>query len=221
MESTVFLNVAVVVFDSDGVLVDSRSSVDRAWRRWAIGRGLDPEDVLESAHSRPSRETVTSFVPRAAFGEALAEIDRLELHDAGTVREVLGATTLLAALPPDRWAVVTSATRSLARARLRAAGIPPPPILVTADDVSRGKPDPEGYVAALRRLGVVPAEAAVIEDSSGGIAAARAAGVATIVRVGSGGAGHGAVAVVPDLRSVTWRGGLWIATRTDARCGRG
>ena len=197
-----------VVFDCDGVLVDSLSSVDRAWRRWSIDYGLEPEAVLAVIHGQPTRESVPALVPAADVEAALRRIDDYELEDAAGVTALPGTAALLAAMPPGRWAIVTSASRPLFTARYRAAGLPEPEIVVTADDVTRGKPHPEGYAQAIRRLGVQPERAAVFEDSVGGLAAARASGAGAVIRVGTGEPGPGQAAVVADLRSVAWRDGL-------------
>jgi sugar-phosphatase len=199
-----------VVFDCDGVLVDSLASVDRAWRRWSIDYRLDPESVLAVIHGQPTRDSVPTLVPAAEVEEALRRVDDYELEDAAGVTALPGAAALLASLPPGRWAIVTSASRALFRARLRAAGLSEPAVVVTVDDVVRGKPHPEGYVQAMRRLGVAPQRTGVFEDSAGGIAAAIASGAGTVIRVGSGEPGPGQAAVIADLRSVRWQDGLML-----------
>lgn len=209
MRMTRFEAVEVVVFDNDGVLVDSMASVDRSWRRWAIELGMDPEAVLPLVHGRPSRETVASLVAPRLVEDAVRRIDAIEIDDAA-VAALPGVAALLDSLPAGRWAIVTSASAALFTARFGATGLPRPAVVITADDVTRGKPDPEPYRTAMRRLGAVPARAAVLEDSGTGIAAAIAAGAGTIIRVGTGQPGPGEVAVVPDLRSVAWRGGLVV-----------
>lgn len=211
-DGALLLPASAVIFDNDGVLVDSGASVDRAWSGWAAAHGLDAAEVLAAAHSRPSRETVARFVPEADRRAALLDIDRLELEDAGSVTALPGAAELLAQLPSGRWAVVTSANRALARARLTAAGLPIPVTLVTADDVRHGKPDPEGYALAVARLGVDPSAAIVLEDSAGGIAAAQAAGVGTIVGIGAKVLQSAAAVVVRDLRDTAWHDCLRIGT---------
>lgn len=200
--------VDAVVFDCDGVLVDSLGSLDRAWRRWAVDYGLDPDAVLAVIHGQPTRDTVPTLVPATDAEAAIRRIDDYELRDADSVTALPGSAALLDAIPPGRWAVVTSASRALFRARFAAAGLSEPAIVVTADDVTRGKPHPEGYALAIRRLDVAPERAAVFEDSSGGIAAAIASGAGTVIRVGTGEPGPGQAAVVADLRSVGWRDGL-------------
>jgi mannitol-1-/sugar-/sorbitol-6-phosphatase len=207
---TLYLPVDAVVFDSDGVLVDSAASVDHAWTRWAEAHGLDVAAVLRYAHSHRSRETVARFVDGSRRADALAGIDRMELEDAQGVTAMPGAMALTGSVPRHRWAVVTSGTRALASARLAAAGFPVPPFLVTADDVQRGKPDPEGYAAAIRNLGVDAARVAVLEDSAGGIAAALAAGVRSVIGVGPGALSTDALAVVRDPGAVRWSDGLTI-----------
>jgi mannitol-1-/sugar-/sorbitol-6-phosphatase len=190
-----------LLFDSDGVLVDSDSSVEEAWTTWARHWDLDPEEVVAQVHGTPSRRTVARLIAEPHREEALVMVDRLELESADAVRALPGAVELLASLVPGTWSVVTSGTGPLARARLRAAGIPLPEVLVTADDVTRGKPDPEPYRTAAGRLGRAPGVCLVFEDAAPGVAAARAAGVRHVVGVTRR---HLEVdAYVPDLRSVT------------------
>jgi sugar-phosphatase len=204
------LTVDAIVFDCDGVLVDSAASVDRSWRRWAAHYGLDGDAVLVDAHGRPSRDTVAAWLPADRVDEACSFIEALELEDAATVGAIGGAFELLSSLPEDRWAVCTSASRTLFDARRAAARLPRPRVLVTADDVVRGKPDPEGYVQALLQLGVRGHRAAVFEDTTSGIKAARAAGITTIIRVGDCGAAAGEAASVSDLWTVYWNGRLTL-----------
>jgi sugar-phosphatase len=201
-----FLKCRGLLFDCDGVLVDSMASVTAAWTRWAVELGLEPAAVNSLVHGRRSVDTVAMVVPEEHRAERLARIDRYEIEDAASVRAIPGAAALLASLPADRWAVVTSGRTDLALARLRAAGLPCPNALVTADDVAQGKPDPEGYRTAAERLGVPPAGTVVIEDMPVGIRAARAAGAGAVVGVGEKAVGGGADVVVPDLRSLRWTG---------------
>jgi sugar-phosphatase len=160
---------------------------------------------------------VALFIAPAGRAAALAEIDRLELAGAAAVTAVAGSVSLARMVPRDRWAVVTSGTRALAGARLEAAGLPVPPIMVTADDVQRGKPHPEGYLAAVHQLGVRAADVVVLEDSASGITAALAAGVRTVVGVGPAASATDAVTVVRDLRGVTWADGLRIEATARLR----
>ena len=171
---------AAILFDLDGVLVDSTASVERHWRAWADRHGLDIGRILEIAHGRRTVETMRLVAPGlAAEGEARA-LDREQADDTAGVAALPGAAALLAVLPPERWTIVTSGPLILAVARLQAACLPRPSTLVTADDVRNGKPDPEGYLKAATALGVAPRACAVVEDAPPGIAAARAARMTAI-----------------------------------------
>ena len=221
MEPLVVLPCRALLFDCDGVLVDSHGTVIRSWTRWALRFGLDPAEVVPMVHGRRSVDTVALLIPPEHRAKAVQVIDSYELEDAAAVRSVAGAPALVSSVPQENWAVVTSGTTALARARLAAAGIPLPRVLVTADDVTRGKPDPEGYLAAARRLGVSPGDALVLEDSGSGIEAGRRAGVAGVVGVGDVEETTADV-VVSDLRSLEWVGsGLGVfgpgALRTAPR----
>lgn len=199
------LHCTAVLFDCDGVLVDSDAAVVRSWTRWALEMNLDPEEVLPTVYGRRSVDTVAQFISPSKRLAAVELIDALEIEDAATTTGIPGAAELLAAIPPGRWATVTSASRDLAHARLSAAGLTAPDVLVTAGDVSEGKPHPEGYLAAAQRLGVPADQCVVVEDAPAGIRAARAAQVGHVLGVGSRGFGeHQPDAVVPDLRSVRW-----------------
>jgi sugar-phosphatase len=201
-----------IVFDCDGVLVDSDDAVVGAWSSWAVAHGLDPEAVVEVCHGQPARATVAAFLPADDVAAGVAAIDRLELELAGEVRGLPGARDLLASLPAGRWGIVTSGIHLLAVGRLEASGIALPEVLVTADDVTRGKPHPEGYTRAFTRLGADAGRSVVFEDTPTGIAAARAAGVGTVIGVGSRASEADVDAIVADLRDVTWDGtGLTIA----------
>lgn len=195
-----------LLFDNDGVLVDSDAGALDAWARWARGRGLDPDDVLPIVHGRRAADTVARLVPPEERAAALAEIDRLELVTAHTTVAMPGARELLTSLPAGRWAVVTSGNQALATARLEAAGLPLPDLLVTADDVTEGKPAPDGYLLAARRLGFDPGEVVVLEDSSAGVRAGLAAG-AEVVGVGEHAGTTEAGAVVRNLSGITWADG--------------
>jgi len=195
-----------VLFDSDGVLVDSTAAGERAWAEWARRRHLSPVAVLDGLHGRRSRETVALHVPADEVDVATAEIDGIELASAGETRRLPGAAELLASIPDARHAIVTSAGRALGAARLRAAGVPMPGVIVTAESVERGKPAPDPYLAASRALDVPVSRCVVVEDSANGIAAARAAGVAAVVGVGRGALAHGCDVVVADLAGLRWTG---------------
>jgi HAD superfamily hydrolase (TIGR01509 family) len=189
----------------DGVLVDSRAIVERTWRRWAERHGVEAGRLLRLAHGRRTQETLQATVPHLALPEELAWLEAAELADLEGLAEVPGAARLLRTLPEVPWAVVTSAGPELARRRLAAAGLPPAPVLVSAKDVDRGKPAPDGYLLAAERLAVPSARAVVFEDSPAGIAAALSAGskVIGIATTHAASQLRGAVSVVTDLTSVT------------------
>jgi mannitol-1-/sugar-/sorbitol-6-phosphatase len=164
--------VRFVLSDLDGVLVDSGDAVERVWREWAIGHGIDPDEVARASHGVPSPGVLERVAPHL---HTQAEIDRIEsLHAATGGRALPGAAELLAR---DRIGVVTSCSPPLAAARLKAAGLPTPKVLITSDLTARGKPHPDPYLAGAAALGADPADCLVIEDAPAGIAAARAAGM--------------------------------------------
>jgi len=169
-----------VLFDMDGVLVDSTHAVARVWRKWALERGFDPEKVVRAAHGRPSIDTVRDFLPNADSNAENLEVERQEVEDLQGVVAMPGALALVTSIPAGRWTVVTSATRPLAEVRLRAAGIPIPDSLITADDIQHGKPHPEPYQKAAARLGYPASECVVVEDAPAGIRAGKAAGARVI-----------------------------------------
>ena len=195
---------SAVLFDNDGVLVDSDASVVRAWSAWATAHGLDPDVVLPMVHGRKSRETVALLIDVGQQDAALRDVDDRELADAAQVTALPGAVALTTSIPGGHWAIVTSATRPLGSARLAAAGIPMPSVLVTADDVVVGKPDPAGYLAAAAAIGVSPDDVAVLEDSGAGIRAARAAGARWVIGVGERALETDADVVVRNLRDLAW-----------------
>lgn len=169
-----------VLFDLDGVLVDSIAAVERIWLRWAETHGLDPQSVLRTVHDGPARENVARLAP-GLDAEAEAEaIDGEQAEDTQGVVALPGAAELTAALAPGRWAVVTSANSRLAASRLGAAGIPRPRLVVTIEDVARGKPAPDGYVAAARALGFAPHDCLVVENAPSGVESGRAAGATVL-----------------------------------------
>ncbi|WP_432520052.1 HAD-IA family hydrolase [Kineococcus sp. SYSU DK006] len=172
---------AAVLFDMDGTLVDSTAAIARCWTTWAVEHGVTGEQLAAAAgHGRPAPEIAADLVGAERAEQAAARIAELEVADVDDIVQLPGVPDLLAGLPADRWAVVTSCSAPLAAARMGAAGLPTPPRLVTFDDVSRGKPDPECFLLGARRLGVDPADCLVVEDAPAGLAAARAAGCATL-----------------------------------------
>ena len=169
-----------VLFDLDGVLVDSTPAVARVWAGWAREHGLDPEEVTRKAHGRPSIATIRELLPNADHAAENREVERREIADVGGVVPLPGAMELLRALPLDRWAIVTSGPRRLAGARIAAAGMPQPKHLVTASDVRQGKPYPEPYLRGAQFLGIAPADSVVLEDAPAGILAGKAAGARVV-----------------------------------------
>ncbi len=165
-----------VLFDMDGVLISSIGSVERSWTKWAERHGVDPELAIQMAHGRRAIETVRALRPDLNDVEELRALEDMEVADTDGVAVLEGVCRILEALPADRWAVVTSATERLARSRMKHGGIPTPKRLVTADKVSRGKPDPEPYLTGARCLGLKPEECLVIEDAASGAKAGHAAG---------------------------------------------
>ncbi|MFN2563712.1 MAG: HAD-IA family hydrolase [Gemmatimonadaceae bacterium] len=169
-----------VLFDLDGVLVDSAEVVERTWQRWAARHGLDPQDVIRTAHGRRTIETVRLLAPHLAADDEVAALAASESTETDGVYEVPGARELLDSLPAGSWAVVTSGIRPVAELRLRHTRLPTPPVLVTADQVRHGKPHPEGYLTAAARLGADPARCIVVEDTPPGIEAAHAGGMRVV-----------------------------------------
>src|SRR6267143_1519113 len=165
-----------VLFDLDGVLVDSTPAVARVWAGWAHEHGFDPDEVVKKAHGRPSITTIRELLPHADHAAEDREVERREIADVEGVIPLPGAMELLQALPLQRWAIVTSCTRPLAGVRIGTAGLPKPRHLVTSTDVQHGKPDPEPYLKGAQLLGVPAKECIVIEDAPAGIRAGKAAG---------------------------------------------
>ena len=165
-----------LLFDMDGVLVDSTPAVARVWTNWANRFGLDPGEVVRQAHGRPSIATIRELLPAADHRAEDQAIEKAEIEDIEDVIALPGATQLLSALPNDRFAVVTSATRALAVVRLRAAGFAIPKHLISFNDIERGKPDPEPYLRGAQVLGLSAASCVVIEDAPAGIQSGKAAG---------------------------------------------
>lgn len=169
---------AAVIFDNDGTLVDSTPAVVRSWSRWAQENGVS-EDKFGDHHGMPAADIIATVAPYLDPVSALARITELETNDTDDVVALPGAVAAVTALP-GHCAVATSATRGLGLARLEAAGIPLPEVIVTFDDVERGKPNPDPFLLAAKRLGVDPTRCLVVEDAPSGLTAGRAAGCATL-----------------------------------------
>jgi sugar-phosphatase len=200
------IHAQALLFDNDGTLVSSLDSVNRCWTRWAVEYGITAEDFARvELHGRPAAEIAADLLPAEAVPDAVARIERLEVEDVpnGGVRLLPGTWEFLGALPAHRWAVVTSATRRLAEARLGAVGILPK-TLIAADDITRGKPDPEPYLLGARALGVDPAACVVFEDAPAGLRSGRAAGMTTVALATTHRAGElDADLVVTDLSALS------------------
>ncbi len=191
-----------LLIDMDGTLVDSTAVVERHWGAWAARHAINLADVLRVSHGRPTIETLRLVAPHLATVEEAAQLDAGEAGDSDGLRPVGGAQELLASLPPDRWAIVTSAGRALATRRLQAASLPVPDVLVTPDDVPFGKPSPMGYLEGARRLGAALARSIVIEDAPVGVEAGRAAGAIVIGVTTTFPTLPDCDYLVPDLRSL-------------------
>lgn len=169
-----------ILFDLDGVLVDSRAVVERTWRRWAALRGVDLPDLVTRAHGRRSVDTVRAVTPHLDAEEEVRWLAEAELTDVEGLVALPGALAALETLGERDYAVVTSGGRALAQLRLRTVGLPEPRVLIAAEDVRSGKPSPDGYWRGAEQLGVAPARCVVIEDAPAGIDAGRAAGAPVI-----------------------------------------
>lgn len=201
-----------LLFDMDGTILTSIAAVERSWRAWADRVGVTPGVVLDYMHGRRAVDTIRHFLPAASDVAAEVQwLDELELRDMEGVAAIPGALAFLESLPPDRWAIVTSANRGLALARIAAAGLPVPKVLVSSDDVTRGKPDPEGYLRGAALLGADPSRCLVLEDAPSGLRAGSAAGADVLRIAGTRGEGD-------DIPLVdTWQGydGVRIAPVPD------
>lgn len=169
-----------LLFDLDGVLVDSTPAVARVWTIWARKYGLDPEETVRKAHGRPSIATIRELLPNADHAAENTEVERMEIEDVSDVVPLPGTLELLGSLPFDRWTVVTSCTRKLALVRLRVAGLPVPAKFVTSTDIVNGKPHPEPYLKGAALLGIAPEQCVVFEDAPAGIRSGKAAGARVI-----------------------------------------
>ena len=169
-----------LLFDLDGVLINSIPAVERVWSRWAEDRGFNVQEVLHRAHGRPSIETLRYLLPEADHEAENRLVEQAEIDDVADIVPLPGVRELLTALPHDRWAIVTSCTRPLAEVRIRAAGLPTPGLFITSNDISRGKPDPEPYQKGAAGLGFAPEQCIVVEDALAGIASGKHAGARVI-----------------------------------------
>lgn len=173
---------AAFLFDMDGTLLTSIKAAERVWGQWAASHGLDVAAFLPTIHGKRTEETIRALnLPGVDPVAEAAFITHAEIEDVAGVEAIQGAHDFIASLPRARWAIVTSAPRALAKARIAAAGLPLPDVLVAAEDVERGKPAPDPFLLGARKLGVAPSDCLVFEDTQAGLQAAVAAAMASIV----------------------------------------
>lgn len=213
---------AGILFDMDGTLVDSNLAVEAVWTTFGERHGIDPAAILAYAHGRQPIDTLTRFLPDHSRPERLALARTLvddEVRRTDGITEIAGAAALIDTLVAMRApvALVTSATRTLAATRMRAAGVRVPEVLVTSEDVERGKPDPDGYLEAAARLGVPIENCLVFEDAEAGLAAAIASGAYVVVVGGHESPVTSGLDRIPDFTSVTVeRDGDGVRIRADS-----
>lgn len=213
MTNPLTLTCQALLFDMDGTILDSITAANRSWSRWAVSAGLGEGFSLHGPlHGRQRPDVVAELLPHlpeAEVAEHAETIRQSELRDVDGIVALPGAVELLSSLPSERWAVVTAADEAVARARIGAAGLPQPPILVSADDLDRGKPDPQGYLLGARRLGVAAESCVVFEDATAGLEAAHRARMRAIATrwTTSDDALSSAEVIVDDLTPIRVRAG--------------
>ncbi|WP_368214962.1 HAD-IA family hydrolase [Aeromonas sp. R2-3] len=204
--NTLTLSVSALLLDMDGTLVCSTCDVEKVWRLWCQYHQLAPEPVLALCHGMRSREVIRALAPQLDVEREAARLDELEmLHTGGDA--IAGAGELLRHLPPELWAIVTSASEQVARHRLNCAGLPLPAVLVGAEEVVNGKPDPEPYLLGAKRLGVSPDCCLVFEDAPAGIESALRAGCSVVQVGGDAPLNPAVVAVIRDWCEVNMEPG--------------
>jgi len=196
MSETICVETKALLFDMDGVLISSIGSVVRCWRRWAAIYGIPDAETYEVPHGMRAIEIVKRLRPDIDPKEGLRLIEDMEIEDTEDLKVLPGVKALLGSLPPERWAIVTSATQRLMLGRLEAAGLPVPEKIISGDMVERGKPDPEPYVRGATLLGCKPEECVVVEDAPSGVGAGIAAGCRVLGVLGTHSLG--------DLREANW-----------------
>jgi mannitol-1-/sugar-/sorbitol-6-phosphatase len=200
-----------ILFDMDGVLISSIGAARRCWKRWAIRYGVPNADEFEIPHGIRSIDLVKMLRPDIDPQEGQRAIEDMEVEDVADLQVLPGVKVLLESLPPERWAIVTSATRRLLLARLHAAGLPVPERIISGEMVERGKPDPEPYRRGAELLGLRPEECVVVEDAPSGVGAGKAAGCRVLAVLGT----HAAA----ELRGADWvvgsLEGLAVTTNPD------
>ena len=201
-----------VLFDMDGTLIDSTGAVERGWARWVNELGFG-DSYRHTEHGKPARDIVAAMVAPDQVEECLARVIEIETQETDGIHALEGAAAVLDSVPPHRCAIVTSCTRGLAKVRLRAAGLDSPAVMISFDDIENGKPHPEGYLLAARRLGVAPDRCLVVEDTPAGVAAGRAAGCATLAVAGT----FAAADLEADAVLLGWGGVRFVETEGGAR----
>ena len=209
-----------LLFDMDGVLISSIASANRCWRRWAEHYGLPNPEAIEIAHGTRARDIILGLRPDLSppqVEEGLRLIEDMEVEDVGDLKVLPGVRELLSSLPPERWTIVTSATRRLMVARLNAAELPYPAQLVVGDDVVHGKPHPEPYLTGARLLGFPPAECVVVEDAPSGVGSGKAAGSRVLGVLGThsleqlyAAGAEWVVASMAGVKATASQDGLWL-----------
>jgi mannitol-1-/sugar-/sorbitol-6-phosphatase len=198
------------LFDMDGTLVDSGAVVERVWGAWARTQGLDPAGLMAVAHGRRGIDTIRMFATDVTDPEAEArKLEDAERGDLAGLLPIAGAAELIASIPPDCWALVTSADVALARGRLGACGLPVPRVFITAESVEKGKPDPRCYQLGAEGLGLDPRDCIVFEDADAGLAAGRASGAQVV-----------AVASTQPSEGLDRKGELWVPDLSGLRLRR-
>jgi sugar-phosphatase len=173
---------AAFLFDMDGTILSSIKAAERVWGEWAKGHGIDVDAFLPTIHGKRTEDTVRRLaLPGVDPTEEAKRITLAEIEDVAGIEAIAGAADFLASLPPDRWAIVTSAPRALAERRIAAAGLPTPKVLVAAEDVQRGKPAPDPFLLGAERLGMAPEHCLAFEDTLAGLTAAESAGMDAVV----------------------------------------
>ncbi|OAH16403.1 HAD family hydrolase [Streptomyces jeddahensis] len=209
-DTTTVLTARALLLDMDGTLVNSDAVVERCWRRWAEGHGLDFDEVIKIVHGRQGYASMALLLPDRPMEENYADNARVlaeETADVEGIVEIPGAGAFLASLAGLPHALVTSADVALSTARMAAAGLPLPPVRITAESVGASKPDPEGFLKGAAELGIDPADCLVFEDSEAGILAGRSAGM-RVVGVGARAAQYGPTVHVADLSGVRVESGV-------------
>ncbi len=190
------------LFDLDGTLINSLAVIKKVWGEWAIENGLDPKTVVDNCHGRRSIDTIRMFAPHLSLPQANDEFIDREAAETDGLLVLPGAIDFLKSLPPERWAIVTSCSKKLADVRMNYLGIPKPKVIVLADDVTQGKPDPQGYLLAAHQLGFAAEKCVVFEDAPAGIEAGKRAGMSVVVITATQVLPTSAENAVVDYRSI-------------------